>query len=140
MLDYQSFLNYLNQSLGVEDVLLPVTVAEAPAPAIYYNPEARIAFFTEDQTVTTDERQLFEKIVQAMGLGLQQVALYTGASPELTVGPSQIRIHLVNEGPVGAWLDIAAARILRTHSLKNLIASPDLKKAAWFHLKQVAST
>lgn len=139
-----AYWQYLKTSLDIDDFMLP---ASSPAPSAasvqqmgLYNSSAALTFFVATDHLSIEEKTLFEKMIMAMGLSLEQVGLFLSTTVVDNGIPSRIRVIFSDDTSaptMGQWQDVQGLRIFTTHSLKNLLQNPGLKKSAWEHLKAV---
>ncbi len=114
--------------------------AESPLPG----PGPKILFVGEGLLEPGPERQLLDRMVEALGLAQDQVEV--GGPPLEALAPViQARtpgrvVTLGLPGSVrGQWSECAGVRALATHSPAQLLQNPALKREAWDDLKAVAA-
>jgi hypothetical protein len=133
--DRTAYWQYLKNSLDIDDFMLPPLEPKADL----YNVQAELGFFTAG-ALTGEEKALFEKMIAAMGLSLERVGLFLSKAAADSSIPSRVRVAFSDDEQapgMGTWQEVKGARIFTTHSLKNLLRNPALKKSAWEHLKTV---
>ena len=126
----------------------PAKLAEERSPV-----RAIFCFEGEDQPAV---RSLVERMVEALGLGLEQAYLTSpegwtaaiqahGAELAVAFGRVAASTLSVNEStPVGQWSmgnfggDPAGLPILITYDAREVLGQPALKRPVWEHLKQVS--
>jgi len=132
-----AYWQYLKNSLEIDDFLLP---PRAPTAALY-NAAGELGFFLpRESSISGEERALFERMVGAMGLALEKVGLFLGLSSAASDPACRLRVVFADDDRsphIGRWQEGNGFRVFTTHSLKNLLAKPELKRATWDHLKTV---
>lgn len=128
-------------------------VAELPAQAC-----PRIVFVGESLDEAQPAGQLLGKMIEAMGLRREEVAvvevggleasitggsLWSGRAPEVLIalGDTAARALLGPraEAVRGRWAESGGIRVMPTHAPSRLLQSPELKREVWEDLKSVAS-
>jgi hypothetical protein len=134
-----AYWQYLKNSLELEDFILP----EKTVATHLYNAGGELGFFLEEPGWSEEERTLFEKMIGAMGLSLDRVGLFFAKEADDSSLICKTRVVFSNDPlatSLGTWQESQGLRIFTTHSLKNLIENPLLKKSTWEHLKIVRDT
>lgn len=164
-------LRYLNDVLGVRGLVLPeggpsLALAfdsnEVPAPEVVARGEGSrlVALFAKPKArwpFSTDERELADKMIQAMKVSPREVsilewALESGEAARLEIlhrlskhpaksvlffGSDTAAAMGLGAAAVGQWLDWEGRSALVTLSLEELLQYPERKKIAWVHLQMV---
>lgn len=137
-MDKAAYAEYLKVSLGIEDFLRPQSYVSPSSFTVYYNSQARLGFFSSTPLLPED-MQLFEKMIGAMGLKLEEVGLFVAPVAE---GPSTCLVRVGLEEnmmapTLGSWIEGEGYKAFTSHSLKSLREHPELKKSSWEHLKKI---
>jgi hypothetical protein len=122
------YLNYLKESLEVEDFILPFR------PVVDH-----LAFYIQsaDKSLSAQANELLRKMTKAMGrdLAITPVTMLAAGNP-FVEGAATVKVLFtsdVNSPSVGTWND----GIMTTYSPELLLQKPELKKPTWAHLQAV---
>ncbi|MCC6138078.1 MAG: hypothetical protein IT287_05560 [Bdellovibrionaceae bacterium] len=136
----ESYLSYLNQTLGLEHVILPKkTAAVATEPELVTQAsdsgQARYHFqCLSERPLTAAEDELFLKIIAALKLGDADYSTAVGIN--MTFSPITVVFSDAAEGR-GSWHSHGNCQVLQTHSVRAMLQDPQLKKECWAHLQTI---
>lgn len=159
----ESYLSYLQHSLGLDHVILPVisadaqralpvgdemvssspvAVALASGNNIITEAEvsgiARFHFHcVSAQELSTEEEELFQKIILALKLGDADYSTAVGL--DISLSPITVVFSDAPDGR-GVWQTHGSCRVLHTYSLRAMLANPGFKKECWAHLQTMKLT
>ncbi len=83
-------------------------------------------------------RELLEKMITALGLRRDLVAVAAYSDPVLPRGAVQVILGRCFDAPRGHWTEFRGQRSMCTHAPSDMLQNPSLKKEAWDDLKKVA--
>ncbi len=139
-----SYWLYLQETLGVEHVVLPATeksnvdsAADNIAEALHLNAKVKIHFqVVSAHDLTAEEHSLFHKIMEALKVPSADYIMTSG--PVETDPKAQRCVIFTDFGDrFGEWIEHHGQTILRTYSLHAMLQDSALKKPVWSHLQSL---
>lgn len=133
----KAYLNYLNESLGLEDFILPIPDTKAKSHGASFSSPLAFYIQSAQKELSSAALDLLGKMTQAMGRSLAQVpVVMLSAGNPFTDGSAPIKVLFSSDADstqVGKWKD----GVMTTFSPELLVQRPDLKKPTWTHLQAV---
>lgn len=152
-------LHYLRKVLGVEHFLRSESSPRASAPVLVQGDSASarllilVPLLENEFPLSADLDELLKKMIRAMKLELTEVCVLSWnfaaeALPQIVCeacragaavlvfgsqAASQAGVAVVP----GEWCDWEGARVMSTHSLREVAGSTELKRLTWVHLQSV---
>lgn len=126
----QSYLHYLQSTLGLDHVILPVLSAI---------PEITTKFHFQcvsERALNAGEVEMFEKIMAALKVVPGTYVVSAVSSPIPFEAPVCVLFTDAADHR-GEWVSEGTTRVLRTHSLSSMMKDPGLKKQCWAHLQTI---
>lgn len=130
---------YLNQVCGVEEIVMPAPSQKMAATGMSGSPQSAKIVFVSTETraeYQSTYQAMFEKMVLAMGLDLNDVHLVLNGEEAWPQSQIKVCIHLgSSKEPVG-WNESQSPKELIVPSLLQMSQDPEYKKIAWQYLKK----
>ena len=138
----RGYIEYLKQVLNLEDIVLAPQVRTSKREEVFYHSQADLCFVTSlsKNEFMVNYKELFEKIVLAMGETESSVCLFFDKPKDLNLQSAKIVVDLSGaslSSDFGKWRNQGSSLYLSTYSLQDIKQNSDFKKTAWKHLQDV---
>ncbi len=134
-----AYLTYLEKTLGLKSLLWPSALSDTPS-SLQTDAEPLAILFLDERPWSSDARELFEKMREAMKVSNQNVEILFANQ----VSPSKIQVRSLTAQRVVCFSQNLFDQIpadlgfkFLTHSPQQLLLKPALKREAWSELQKV---
>ena len=138
-----SYLNYLTEVLGVSQILRPVSAAQNIEAESLLARSVRLSVFDLPVSAPLVRSPLFKKMIEAMGIGLDDVRIYEYESSELEslVNDLELAGSVLSFAPeltqVLQTRAVRIANLVTTYGPRELEKNPQLKRQTWNDLQKL---
>lgn len=135
-----SYLNYLSEVLGVAQILRP---AQAEIFSETESREVRLCVFDLPGSSPLVQSALFKKMIEAMGIGLDDIRVYEYEPSELEALANELdlQVPVLSFAPeLTQSLQSRASKIqtlVTTYGPRELEQNPQLKRQSWSDLQKL---